>query len=230
MDNFLIACVLMGLGIGLDVAIATALRARSLRQQNMTLLWIAGVSLTHTLFPMAGYLLTYFSIQSLPTMTPLIGLIAFGLIAWFLWEELFSQQEDSEGHSLMLTLGIILAVSWDALWSGPAKSAQVEGWSELMIGLSFLFVGVVVLAFAIFAYRLGLVVCNQYLQDSKTVAIMLWLQYSVITYFGLLALSKYTLGLELFWWMILTASMLLIAISMWLKENVIAQRKNAALA
>ena len=54
MDHFLIACLLMGLGIGVDVAIATALRARSLRQQNMTLPWIGGVSLTHTVFPMVG--------------------------------------------------------------------------------------------------------------------------------------------------------------------------------
>jgi len=228
MDNFLIACVLMGLAIGVDVAIATAFRARSLRHQNMTLLWITGVTLTHTLFPMLGYLLTYFSIQAIPTMTPIIGLIAFGLIAWFLWEELFSEEDDSQGHQLMVTLGIILAVSWDALWSGPAKSAQVEGWSEVMIWLSFLFVGLVILVFAVFAYRLGLVVCNQYLQGSRTVAVMLWLQYSVIAYFGLLSLSKYTLGLELNWWFILFVAMMFMALCMWATEYLLPQRKNAA--
>lgn len=228
MDNFFIACSLMGLGIGVDVAIATALRARSLRQQKMTVLWIGGVSLTHTLFPMIGYLLTYFSLQSLPAITPLIGIIASGLIIWFLWSELFSQNEDSEGQHLMVTLGIILAVSWDALWSGPAKSAQVEGWSELMIWLSFLLVGVVVLACAVLAYRLGMVVCNKYLESSKSIVAALWLQYSVIAYFALLAFSKYTLSIELAWWLILLVAMLSITLVMILKDYLVAQRKGAA--
>jgi MFS family permease len=229
MDHFLIACLLMGLGIGVDVAIATALRARSLRQQNMTLPWIGGVSLTHTLFPMVGYLVTYFSLQSLPAVTPVIGVLAAGLIIWFLWGELIAEQEKSESQQLMVTIGIILAVSWDALWSGPAKSAQVEGWSELMVWMSFLLVGLIVLLFAIFAFRLGLVACNRYFQNSRRMVVMLWLQYSVIGYFALLALAKYTFAMDFTWWALLMMSMAIIAVVMALAGSMTAQQKSTAL-
>lgn len=193
LDSFFQACLLMGLGIGIDVAIATALRTQVLKQQKIIWLWIAGVTLTHTLFPMAGYLLTYFSIQTLPTLTPLIGVLAFSLIAWFLWEELFSDEEESEHQSMMVTAGIILAVSWDALWSGPAKSAQIVDWSEWQIWSSFILVGLVVMAFAMLAFRLASVFCNYAHLRGNPLAFLQWVQYSVISYFGLLALFRYTL-------------------------------------
>lgn len=197
LESFLIACLLMGLGIGIDVAIATAVRTQSLRQQNMTYPWITGVTLTHTLFPMAGYLLTYFSLQSSPMITPLVGIIASGLIAWFLYDELFSEDEETEGQQLMVTVGIILAVSWDALWSGPAKSAQVAGWSELLIWLSFILVGLVVMIFAIAAYKLASAFCKLSHHGGSALFFLQWIQYSVISYFGLLALLRYTFNSDL---------------------------------
>ena len=196
-ESFFLACTLMGLGIGIDVAIATGMRSSQLRQQKTALLWVVGVTATHTVFPMLGYLLTYFSIQSLPVLTPIIGLVATALIARFLWDELMTEpHQDSGSHQLMVSLGIILAVSWDALWSGPAKSAQVVGWSEWLIWLSFLLVGFVVMGFAVMAYRLGLLVCQSRFSSGKIITVMQWLQYSVIAYFGLLALTRYTLGSE----------------------------------
>lgn len=196
-NDYLLACLIMGLGIGIDVAIATALRAHALQQQKMTYLWIIGVTTTHTVFPMAGYLLTYFSIQSLPVITPLVGVLASGLIAWFLYDELFSEDDEANGQQLMVTLGLILAVSWDALWSGPAKSAQVVGWSEILIWISFLLVGLVVMVFAIAAYNLAKQFCKATQLRGSTLILLQWIQYSVISYFGLLAFIRYTLASEI---------------------------------
>jgi hypothetical protein len=196
-NDYLLACLIMGLGIGIDVAIATALRAHALQQQKMTYLWIIGVTTTHTVFPMAGYLLTYFSIQSLPVITPLVGVLASGLIAWFLYDELFSEDDEANGQQLMVTLGLILAVSWDALWSGPAKSAQVVGWSEILIWISFLLVGLVVMVFAIAAYNLAKQFCKAAQLRGSTLILLQWIQYSVISYFGLLAFIRYTLASEI---------------------------------
>ena len=56
--DFVSACLIMGLGIGTDVAIATAMRVKQLQSTRTILFWVIGVSLTHTLFPMIGYLLT----------------------------------------------------------------------------------------------------------------------------------------------------------------------------
>ncbi len=86
--NFVLACLLMGLGIGLDVAIATAVRAKQLSTIGLASAWFVGVSVTHTIFLMFGYLLTYFSIKMQPAIEPIIGLLAFTCIFYYLKSEL----------------------------------------------------------------------------------------------------------------------------------------------
>lgn len=215
--DFTLASILMGLGIGTDVALATLLRAKQLNTTKLCVFWIVGVSATHTLFPMAGYLLSYFSIQLVPALTPIIGVIAFACIFYYLKDELVSyvsgEENESEENHLTLTLGLILAVSWDALWSGPAKSAQVIGWPELLVWLSFVLAGAIVALLAIvslvFAKR------NRF-NFERTNQRFAWmgygLQYSVIAYFGLLALLRYTLQLNVYWWQVLIASTMIVAV------------------
>lgn len=204
MSNFLLACLVMGLGIGLDVAIATFMRAHSMQKRRVAAIWVVGVSTTHTVFPMIGYLLTYFSLQTLPVLTPFIGVLAFSLIAHFLYSELKISEEEGEQNQSLVSIGLILAVSWDALWSGPAKSAQVLGWSEWMVWTSFLLVGLVVTVFCV-----GSLYAAKKLSHLKLFNIAhrfdwaVWIQYSVIAYFGLLALLRYTLGIPLSWQYIL---------------------------
>ncbi|GAB3032059.1 manganese efflux pump [Bowmanella dokdonensis] len=203
--DFVLASVLMGLGIGADVALATLLRARHLNTWRAAAIWILGVSLTHTLFPMSGYLLAYLSIQWLPGITPLVGILAFVCVVWYLKVELWNApQDEAQERQLVLSLGLILAVSWDALWSGPAKSAQVIDWPELLVWLSFVLVGMVVAGMALMSLRLGrLFRLTEHPDSAAWVPIGQWLQYSVIAYFGLLALLRYTLSLPLLWWQIL---------------------------
>lgn len=224
--DFVLACLIMGVGIGTDVAIATVLRAKHLKTIKMAIYWIIGVSLTHTLFPMFGYLLTYFSIQIAPLITPMVGVLAFACIARFLWQE-FAElmgRTESEGddRQLMVTLGLILAVSWDALWSGPAKSAQVIGWPELLVWLSFWVVGVMVAAFALFSLYFSNRFNWQFqsFEGRSFRAFGVWIQYSVITYFGLLALLRYTLGFNVVWWQLLLLAfglMGFLLLSIWCK-------------
>jgi len=202
--DFVIASLLMGIGIGSDVAIATFARAGQLVTLRAAFFWIAGVSLTHTLFPMLGYLLTYFSLQLNPTIEPIVGLLAFG----------FNPREESEDRQILVTLGLILAVSWDALWSGPAKSAQVIGWPELFVWMSFIVVGIFVSILAIISLNFALrfqSVTND--KGGKRWSIY-WLQYTVIGYFGLLALFNYTLNLQFYWWQTLLSSGLIMALLM----------------
>ena len=224
--DFIIASLLMGLGIGADVAVATVARAGQLSSVRLAVVWVVGVSLTHTLFPMLGYLLTYFSIQILPELEPVIGLIAFACIFFYLkyeLEELSRPKIPSEDRQLMVTLGLILAVSWDALWSGPAKSAQVIGWPELFVWGSFLVVEAFVSLLAIVSLNFALRV-NQSLQQTRLSQWFgQWVQYSVIAYFGLLALLRYTLAVDIYWWQVLILSSATIALIMTL---VIQQSSN----
>jgi hypothetical protein len=225
LTDFFMACLIMGLGIGIDVAIATFLRANAMQNKKTLMLWVVGVTCTHTLFPMFGYFLTYFSLQSMPVLTPIIGLLAFVMIAYFLMGELKSYYDSENKHIIknetektsFIGLGLILAVSWDALWSGPAKSAQVLNWSDWMIWLSFILVGVVVLLFCfgsvLLANTLGHTMAKRQPQ-SQVINYGLWVQYSVFTYFGLLALTRYTLALSLSWTAILLFSFILMFMAM----------------
>ena len=224
--DFVLASLLMGLGIGTDVAVATAARARQLCHTRVALLWILGVSLTHTVFPMAGYLLTYFSIQLAPQFTPVIGMIAFCCISIYLvseFRELTSEQDESEGRQILITLGLILAVSWDALWSGPAKSAQVIGWPELLVWVSFIIVGILVSLLALMSLKFAIRVQGKFCTNGWMQYVGLWIQYSVIAYFGWLALLRYTLQINISWASLLLFSALVTGLAMYLTLNV-AQR------
>lgn len=224
--HFLFACLIMGLGIGIDVAIATFMRAPAMADKKVAAKWVVGVSATHTLFPMIGYLFTYFSLQALPVITPLVGILAFVLIVWFLVDEFkgLSESDHESGHTY-ISVALVLAVSWDALWSGPAKSAQVEGWSEWMIWLSFLLVGIVVMAFCLSSLYLARKLCalSNMANDSlnpRLLDISRWVQYSVINYFGMLALVRYTFSSDINWLYILLASFTL----MWLLMKIFAYK------
>lgn len=211
--EFVIASLLMGLGIGLDVAIATMARSRHLNATRTATFWIVGVSATHTLFPLAGYALALFSVNLHPLMTPIVGLIAFCCIFLYLKTELWSDDNKDETASshdhLLVTSALILAVSWDALWSGPAKSAQVIDWPDAMVWGSFIVVGLMVFILAFVSYRIALTWQASKLDD-HSLSLGLWVQYSVIGYFGLLALSRYTLQLHLPWWVLLVAAFAII--------------------
>jgi hypothetical protein len=212
MIDILFACLLMGLGIGIDVALATFVRASSMKDIKTISLWLLGVTLTHTLFPMAGYLIAYFSISVLPIITPLVGILAFLFIAYFVKEELLNMQDNST-PSLMVNITLILAVSWDALWSGPAKSAQVVNWPDYWVWASFLIVGLVVFLFASLSLWLAKRVRINYIKLGwLPFEIGPWLQLSVVSYFGLLALLRYTFQFEVTEWQVLIASSVIIAI------------------
>mgnify|MGYP002700177892 CR=1 FL=1 len=226
------ACLLMGLAIGIDVALATFLRANAMVRASTIFIWITGVTLTHTLFPLLGYLLAYFGITQLPILTPLIGLIAFSFIAYFIFQEITKIEEREEHNQLLVTLGLILAVSWDALWSGPAKSAQVVGWPEYWVWLSFIIVGVVVMLCAIFSLLLAKLIARisidnqQFLMvlsflknNQPAINIGQWMQLSIVGYFGLLALLRYTFSLDVNEWKILVLALVTIASILYRQEN-----------
>ncbi|MBU2870396.1 hypothetical protein [Colwellia sp. E2M01] len=215
--DFIMASLLMSFGIGSDVAIATFARANQLTSIRTAVIWIVGVSVTHTVFPMLGYLLTYFSLQLQPNIEPIVGLIAFAFIFFYLKGELSDfgkPEESSSDRQILVTLGLILAVSWDALWSGPAKSAQVIGWPEFFVWLSFIVVGLLVSTLAITSLHFALRFKDRVSHKQNMRWVIYWLQYTVVGYFGLLALFNYTLGLQFFWWQTLLCSAAIMAILM----------------
>ncbi len=213
-QEFITACLIMGLGIGIDVAIATFVRASAMTNKHTVIKWVVGVSATHTLFPMIGYLLTYFSLQVMPIITPVVGVLAFILISVFLFDELKGGGEsDSHNNQGYISFALVLAVSWDALWSGPAKSAQVVQWSDWMIWGSFILVGIVVMIISLASLYLERKICRTKLTKFPWfLDVSRWVQYSVINYFGMLALVRYTFSSNINWLYIMLVSFTLIYI------------------
>lgn len=158
-DAFVVPSALMGLGIAIDVAIATLAR---FRDRTMTFRnWTLPVALTHILLPAIGYYGWWYLGQQFSAFALVLGLVAFAIIAIFIYEafcewigaeaaislspitdRLFAQLgEGAKGR-----LAMVLAVSMDALWSGPAKAAQAESgfWSPFEVLISFFIAGAVV--------------------------------------------------------------------------------------
>ncbi|MEQ1929976.1 MAG: hypothetical protein ABL957_05515 [Parvularculaceae bacterium] len=149
----------MGLGIAIDVAVATVSR---FRDPSMTFSsWTLPVAVAHILLPALGYYSWWGLGQLFVILTLPLGLLAFALISIFVYEA-FCEWIDAEPK---VTLGplvdrlfsslpaaskgravMILAVSMDALWSGPAKAAQAASgdWSWVLVLVSFVIAGAVV--------------------------------------------------------------------------------------
>jgi hypothetical protein len=110
----------------------------------------------------------------------------FGISAW-IGRKFGFKQEDSR---LLIT---ILAVSWDALWSGPAKAAQATAgaWSNSEVVLSFVIAGLVVAVVAELALFLAYFLRQRNFKNpisvTKFTIFGKYLELSVIGGFGVLS-------------------------------------------
>jgi hypothetical protein len=152
---FWIPAILMGVGIAIDVAIATIVMFRDEKLSSRS--WTLPIMSTHILFPGIGYYLVWGLGAAFTPLQVILGFAGAALVAAFLYEAttewrgkepIFAisdwMSRKFEGRGLAWLTPSILAVSWDALWSGPAKAAQAMHWSTSEVLLSFLVAGFVV--------------------------------------------------------------------------------------
>jgi hypothetical protein len=204
---FLVPSILMGLGIAIDVAIATISR---FSDQSMTFRnWTLPVAIAHILLPAFGYYGWWFLGQQFNELALILGLIAFTMIAIFIYEEfcdwidtvpLLSLEPLTDwalkkiGSESKGRLVIIMAVSMDALWSGPAKAAQAESgqWSAFEVFTSFFIAGIVVALVSEISLLIALRLRGISFGNNKRLAIYLvggkYLEATILFSFGLLSL------------------------------------------
>jgi hypothetical protein len=137
-----------------------------------------------------------------PSIRVVLGLIAFTLIVIFLVDVVkgWLSVDIKDNEDLPFSWAVVLSVSWDALFSGPAKSAQAIGWNRNEVFLSFFISGMVVTILALLAIRLSFLVRRfsaKLLKFSliKLVLFELFLMFAefvIFLYFGLLALLRYS--------------------------------------
>lgn len=205
-SNFWIPCILMGFGIAIDVTIATLSKFRDTELSLKT--WTVPITVTHVVFPAIGYYFFWGMGVWLPTLQMILGITGFLLVALFLYEVLCESmgKEPVFGISSFIakSFGLeeedsrrfiaILAVSWDALWSGPAKASQAdaENWTNNEVFLSFFIAGITVAVIAqialVSAYWLRKI---HFHNPERLASFNFWGKYtelSVIGGFGILSL------------------------------------------
>jgi hypothetical protein len=150
--------ITMGIGIAIDVALATVAKYRD---NDMTALnWTLPIACTHIGFPAFGYYGFWGLGLRFPTLNILFGFAGFTLVALFLYEVMCEWVGAKPKIAISKWIGgvfgfseadsrrivTILAVSWDALWSGPAKAAQAAAghWTTDEVQFSFVVAGLVV--------------------------------------------------------------------------------------
>ena len=205
--QLLIPSVLMGLGIAIDVAIATVsrFRDRSMSFGN----WTLPVAIAHILLPAIGYYGWWFLGQQFHGLALILGLVAFAMITVFIYEAICEWIDveplvslepitdwsfkhlgsESKGRIVM-----VLAVSMDALWSGPAKAAQAASgqWTPLEVFISFFIAGGVVALVAELALLIAFALRRVSFNNTNRLAIFLvggkYLEVTILFAFGLLSL------------------------------------------
>lgn len=224
---------IMGLGIAVDVAIATVAR---FRDRSMTFKnWTLPVSLAHIVLPAFGYYSWWYLGHEFQGLAFILGLVAFSMITVFIYESIcewadlpvrlslapltdwiFQRlEDDSKGKYI-----VILAVSLDALWSGPAKAAQAQSahWTPMEVFVSFFIAGAVVAMVAelalLLAYKLRSVNFSNSNSLARYLVIGKYAEATVLFSFGLLSLWNafaYWIGLgNLTYSMVVSAALMLI--------------------
>ncbi|KQZ61473.1 hypothetical protein ASD67_19860 [Sphingopyxis sp. Root1497] len=197
--SYLMASGLLGAGIAVDVAMATLAMGRWLIDRDNARYWVRAVTATHIVFPMIGYYGFAWAYHDLPAVRAVLGVLALLLVAWFLFGQFRSwiNADDAAAADRTISFVAILAVSWDALWSGPAKSAQAIAWSTEAILFSFVIAGAVVGAVAVAATRFAAHLYPSLVDEAarkrqaRRDFVALWIEFSVIAYFGVLAFARY---------------------------------------
>lgn len=141
----------IGLSLALDAALATVAQFRRFSKPRQVLVWGALIGLTHWFFPMAGFAAAWFLAATSAWRRVVWGCGA-ALLAWHVAHVVRDATRPGYGtaplgtgfHSGREILVAVLAVSWDALVSGPGKTAVADTWTTVQIWLSFPVVGLVV--------------------------------------------------------------------------------------
>lgn len=206
-DEFFVSSVLMGLGIAIDVAIATAVR---FRDESMTFRnWTLPVAVMHIALPALGYYGWWFLGQQFHQAALILGLLAFAMISIFIYEAICEWIKTEPivslepitdwafrhlGSASKGQLVMILAVSMDALWSGPAKAAQAASgqWSAFEVFFSFFIAGAVVALVAQLSLVVAVALRRISFNNMRRLALFLvggkYLEVTILFSFGLLSL------------------------------------------
>lgn len=147
--------------IAIDACILVLLKFKDFATRTTALKWAGAVALTHSLFPLIGFIGGWAAIQlyDLAVGVYSLGAVLLGLLIFMVLRDSVTYprcEGASNGQLSTVTklLGFwipVLFVSWDALMSGPGKTVLLERYPQEFAWLSFLMVGLLVGLFTLCA-------------------------------------------------------------------------------
>jgi hypothetical protein len=227
----------MGAGIAIDVTFATLAKFHDTNLSFRN--WTLPITTTHILFPAFGYFVFWGVAEVLPWLRPFLG-ITGGILVALLVYEMIAEEADlepviaiSHGISKLLPISTdhtrhfmaVLAVSWDALLSGPAMAAQAKAaaWDTTEVVGAIIIAGLVVALIAESSLKFTLYLRSFRTHDIRRIAhFNFWGRYaewSVIGGFGIL--SFWEAGAEngnLYWSVLIAAGLVGICFILFHKE------------
>lgn len=226
---FYTVSTMSGLGIAIDVAIATIAMFRHLDSKQKQTLWTGGVGLSHILLPVLSGSLTAGIEQASEgsnhsdIVNRALSAGGFGLIIKFLYEEINGDDENKHtekdilnAQNLSKYLAAIWAVSVDAAVSGPAKYKQAsnQNWSLEKTLKSVTIGGLTVSLVAFSALQLANKLREKYTENSnveefleKNDSTIMAIEAFILNYFGVDALLNGTFKTDTGFWGVSAASL-----------------------
>ena len=228
---FYTVSVMSGLGIAIDVAVATLAMYRQLDSVKKQTMWTAGVGLSHILLPVLSGTATA-GLEGASNKTNYAELLnrglsagGFGLIMKFLYDEINEDEDDEEENTeesilnakdISKYLAAIWAVSVDAAVSGPAKYKQAsnQNWSLDKTMKSAAIGGLTVSLVAFSALKLANKLREKFTDNTnvedfleKHDETILGIEAFILNYFGVDALLNGTFKTDTGFWGVNAASL-----------------------
>ncbi len=230
---FIWVCFLLGFGIAIDVVIATLARFRNEKIGFKT--WTLPIIITHVTFPMVGYYGVWVLSEYMPYWKSWLCVLAFIPAAWFvggvIMKTILGEEEESD---VGLHLMAILAVSYDAFYSGFPKASQaiVDSWNWIEVLISFFVAGGFVGLFATGALYVAKGMRKYRSHNAKGLAQFnffgKWVELSVIGGFGILSLWHGLFGGGSTIWSIAIAGIMIGFIFLLFFRRIMANEQEAA--
>ena len=213
---FFFISVLSGLGIAIDVFVATLAMYRKLNTRKKQVLWAALVGGSHIALPVLTGGATWVAKQGLgqedhsDMISRGISAAGFAAITKFLWDELVGEEDEEEEVDILSAKNwkalclAVWGVSADAAFSGPAKADQaiIEEWSTKKTLISAGIGGLTVAAVALVGVAIADYLRNssnekveEFLENNEDQAMAL--ETLVLNYFGTNALLNGACKLDL---------------------------------
>ena len=227
---FYTVSTMSGLGIAIDVAVATLAMYRQLDTVKKQTMWTAGVGLSHILLPVLSGTLTA-GLEGASNQTNYADILnrslsagGFGLIMKFLYDEINGDEEDEDNteesilnaKDISKYLAAIWAVSVDAAVSGPAKYKQAsnQNWSVDKTMKSAAIGGLTVSLVAFSALQLANKLRDKFADNTnvedfleKHDETILGIEAFILNYFGVDALLNGTFKTDTGFWGVNAASL-----------------------